>query len=91
MNKKINTLIFIAGATVVNMFIIAILLFLFILIISFVLPDDASPVTVQFLFLGAFLLSLVGSFFIYNRIVRFISKRIDMDKYFHPLFRRRKR
>jgi len=91
MNKKINTLIFIAGATVVNMFIIAILLFLFILIISLVLPDDASPVTVQFLFLGAFLLSLVGSFFIYNRIVRFISKRIDMDKYFHPLFRRRKR
>ncbi len=33
--------------------------------------------------------AIIGSFFIYHAIVKMISKRIDMNKYFHPIFNRR--
>jgi hypothetical protein len=32
---------------------------------------------------------MVGSFLIYNQVVRLITRKIDMEKYFLPLFKRR--
>jgi len=64
MNKKLNTALFMIGATVFN------LVLLFVLIV-------------------VFLAAMVGSFLIYNQVVKWIARKIDMEKYFLPLFKRR--
>ena len=37
-----------------------------------------------------FLGSMVGSFLIYNQVIKLVSRKIDMEKYFLPLFKRRR-
>ena len=86
MNKKLNTALFILGATVVNILIMIVLLVIGLAIIARLIPEDGGTGG-QFAFLLVFLLSIAGSFFIYNRVIKLISKKIDMDKYFHPIFR----
>lgn len=86
MNKKVNTALFILGATVVNILIMIILLVIGLAIVARIIPSDAGNGG-QFAFLLVFLLSIAGSFFIYNRVIKLISKKIDMEKYFHPIFK----
>ena len=87
MNKKVNTALFILGATVVNILIMIILLVIGLAILARILPADAQGQGGQIAFMFVFLLAIAGSFFIYNRIIKLISKKIDMDKYFHPIFK----
>jgi hypothetical protein len=37
-----------------------------------------------------FIGSIAASFFIYGRVVKWLQRRIDMEKYFMPLFRRKR-
>ena len=93
MNKKFNSILFLLAATILN---IIILLTIFI-----------STYTLQFTFgsyfpasvntVAAFLLfavSCVLTYFIYKRLITFLSQKIDMKKYFTdfilPLKRREK-
>ena len=85
MNKKVNTALFILGATVVNILVMIILLVIGLAIIARIIPPDGAGG--QFAFLMVFLLSIAGSFFIYNRVIKLVSKKIDMEKYFHPIFK----
>lgn len=91
MNKKANTALFILGATVVNILLMIVLIIIGFAIISAILPAKTNPQLASILFLVVFLASIAGSFFIYHRVIQFLSKRIDMEKYFHPIFKPRKR
>ena len=91
MNKKLNTFLFIIGATVVNLIIMTFFIILVLFLFSYLLPEDINPMLFQVLFLLSFLLSVGGTFFVYHKLIKFISKKMDMDKYFHPIFNPRKR
>jgi hypothetical protein len=91
MNKKTNTALFIVGATVANIILMIILIIIGFAIISALLPQNANGNFASILFLLVFLGSIAGSFFIYHKVIQFISKRVDMEKYFHPIFKPRKR
>ena len=91
MNKKVNTLLFIIGATVVNIVIMGLLFLLGFIIVSRLLPQDVSPNLLLISFMLIFLGSIFGSFFIYHKLIGFLSKKIDMEKYFHPIFKPRKK
>lgn len=89
MNKKVNTLLFILAATIVNLIIMAILAIAGFLLLS-VLPIGGSSGGIKnILMIVVFFGAIVGSFFIYHALVKVISKRVDMDKYFHPIFRKK--
>ena len=89
MNKRLNTLLFILAATVTNLIIMAMLAVGGFLLLS-VLPIGASsPGIKNLLLIVVFFGAIVGSFFIYHALVKAISKRVDMEKYFHPIFKRR--
>jgi hypothetical protein len=82
MNKKLNTALFMIGATVFNLLLLFVLLILgWVLIAALKLPP--------LLLIVVFLAAMVGSFLIYNQVVKFIARKIDMEKYFLPLFKRR--
>ncbi len=90
MNKKTNTALFIIGATLVNMVLIFIFLFVFIILAGILFPNP-SPGLAQVLFLLIFLFAMGASFGIYHLVIKFISKKVDMDRYFHPVFRAKRR
>ena len=91
MNKKVNTVLFILGATVVNIIImLAIFIILFVIYGRLIAPG-LSPEINQIIMLILFVGSIVATYFIYHKLVKFISTKIDMEKYFDPIFRQRKK
>lgn len=89
MNKKINSVLFFIVATAVNILTMAFILFVGMYLVGALLPESAKESMGRFLFVVIFLIAVAGSFFIYNRLIKFISKRIDMGKYFPPIFKSR--
>ena len=90
MNKKVNTVLFLLGATVFNLLIMFLLIVLFLVLISVVFRDSLNPNVFSVLMIVVFVGSIAASFFIYGRFVKWLNRKIDMDKYFMPLFRRKK-
>ncbi|MDR0562129.1 MAG: leader peptide processing enzyme [Spirochaetaceae bacterium] len=86
MNKKTNTLLFVLGATVFNILItlisLAVLMFLYFKLLFPILPENVSVWGLPILLVG----SLGLSFVVYRLILKQIIKRIDMEKYFDPIF-----
>ena len=90
MNKKTNTLLFILGGTVFNI-LITIICFLILLVFYFKLiqpslPESAAGVALPVIFIG----SIVVSFLIYRVVLKIIMKKVNMEKYFDPIFGHRR-
>ncbi|MCL2067942.1 MAG: leader peptide processing enzyme [Treponema sp.] len=90
MNKKTNTLLFILGATLFNMIVTVVSFFL--LIVLFVkyimplLPEEGRLWGVAISFIAA----VIISFFAYRFALKILLKKIQMEKYFVPIFGRKK-
>jgi hypothetical protein len=91
MNKKTNTLLFILGATVFNILVTIIsffvLFFLYSRVLASRLPDEAFIWGSIFVFIGAIVLSFV----VYQGLLKLMIKKVDVNKYFEPIFNRKKR
>jgi membrane associated rhomboid family serine protease len=91
MNKKLNTFLFILGATVVNLLIvIALFLLLLFLFVQFLAPLLAEEVAMWGT-IFTFVVAVALSFIIYQALIKQLTKRIDMNKYFDPIFAPRRR
>jgi len=90
MNKKVNTVLFLLGATVFNLLIMFLLIVLFLVLISAIFRESLNPNVLSVLMIVVFVGSIAAAFFIYGRVVKWLSRKIDMEKYFLPLFRRKK-
>lgn len=86
-NKKLNSVLFIIGATVLNLaLMIALFILLAVLYARFLAPflnQGASQLIIVFIFF----LSVIGSYFFYHLFIKWLSKRVDMEKYFDPIFK----
>jgi hypothetical protein len=86
MNKKVNTLLFILGATVFNILITVVgFVALFLLYARFAaphLPESAAAWGFPVIFIG----SIAISFLVYRVVLKFLLKRVDAEKYFDPIF-----
>jgi len=91
MNKKVNTLLFVLGATVFNIIMMILILTIGLAVISAFAGENIASGTAQILFLLLFVASIAGAFFIYHRAIKILSNKIDMEKYFHPIFSPRKK
>jgi uncharacterized membrane protein (DUF485 family) len=86
MSKKSNTLLFILGATVFN--VLTTIVFLLILLVFYarllapLLPGESAG----WGFPVIFILSFVLSFILYRLILKQVMKKIEMEKYFDPIF-----
>jgi hypothetical protein len=91
MNKKINTILFILGATVFNI-IVTVLSFLLLLILNAkvllkILPQGAQAWSFPLIFIA----SLAISFFVYKFVLGILLKKVNVEKYFDPLIKPRNR
>ena len=90
MSKKTNTLLFMLGATVFNI-LVTILSFLLLLVIysKFFfsrVPESVLPWALPLIFTA----SIIISFLAYRMMMKIIMKKVDLEKYLDPIFRRRK-
>ena len=86
MDRKVNTILFILGATLFNVIIaVASFFLLFIFYINFIMiniPENTRGWGLVIIFIAAILIS----FFVYRAVLKFLLIKIDVDKYFDPLF-----
>ncbi|MDR2972551.1 MAG: hypothetical protein LBU83_11595 [Bacteroidales bacterium] len=89
MNKKVNTLLFVLGATLFNIIVtIACFFALIILYIRFVipsLPEESHAIG----FAPLFMASIVITFLIYRVVLKKLIKKYDFEKYFDNIFVRK--
>jgi membrane protein implicated in regulation of membrane protease activity len=86
MNKKLNTTLFLLGATLFNI-LVTILSFVLLLIIyaRFImphLPDGGQAWAIVLVFIAAIAVSFVA----YRFAMKVLMKKIPVEKYFDPLF-----
>jgi len=91
MNKKVNTVLFILGATIFNI-IITVLSFLLLLILNAnilmkILPQGSQAWSFPLIFIAA----IAISFFVYKLMLGILVKKINVEKYFDPLIKTRYR
>ena len=86
MDKKVNTILFILAGTLFNVIVaVACFILLFILFVNFIVdavPEDARVWVLVFFFIA----SIAASFFAYRGLINFLIKKVDVEKYFDPLF-----
>jgi len=89
MSKKSNTLWFMLAATVLNIVLMLILfLVCFILITRFVEPTSSLVP----LWLGlSFLVSIGGSFWLYSVVIKWMTKRFELEEKLAPLFTKKRK
>ncbi|MGN0906992.1 MAG: leader peptide processing enzyme [Bullifex sp.] len=90
MNKKANSIIFMLIATVVNLILLMIFFILGFVILNFVvsaMPDNAAVVQVGVILV--FVVSIGLSFFVYSKLVNFVTKKFSLEEKLDPLFVRK--
>jgi hypothetical protein len=89
MNKKVNTLLFILAATLFNI-IVSILSFLaFLLLYSRLIAPLLQGSGQEWSFVLILLAAIAASIFVYRIVLKFLLKKVDVEKYFDPLFVKR--
>ena len=90
MNKKTNTLFFVIGATLFNILVTIFFSILLLIFYSSVIypafPESGSVWVMPIIFV----LSIIGSFFVYRLAIKILMKKVDMEKYFDPIFGKRR-
>ena len=91
MSKKTNTLLFILGGTVFNILVTVLSFILLLLIYSKFLYPHIPESIAAWIMPAVFIVSIVVSFLVYRLAVKMIMEKVDMEKYFDPIFTRRSR
>ena len=90
MNKKLNTLLFILGATLFNILVVVVTwLLLTVIFVRFFLalmPDTA----VNWAFSLIFIVAIVVSFIVYRLVLNKLTSKINFEDYFDPIIRGRR-
>ena len=82
--KKRNTAIFMLIATVINIVLMTVFMLIgYILLVRFANPDkpEAGQIWLIVIFIG----SIILAWFVYSRMIKWYTKRVDVNEKFAPL------
>jgi len=86
MNKKVNTLLFILGATLLNIIVtvlcFVLLLLLYVKVLMPLLPGESRAWAFPIMFIVA----IAITFFLYRFALNLLLKKVQIEKYFDPIF-----
>jgi len=91
MNKRLNTVFFILGATLFNILVTVAAFFLLLLVYVNLIRGPLSDGAVSWAIPLIFIAAIIVSFIVYRFSLGILIKKIDMDKYFDPIFHGRRR
>lgn len=90
MNKKLNTFFFLIVGTIVNILVMLLLLISFFYLIRSLFTPETNDSVFKAVTLSAVMLSVFGSYLIYSKIVKFMNKKWDLERWIEPLFNKKK-
>jgi len=89
MNKKVNTILFILGATLFNTVVaivsFLILMFLYARFLLPIIPQSSYNWAFSLIFIAAITISIL----VYRVVLKYFINKIDVEQYFDPLFVKR--
>jgi len=88
MNKKLNTLLFILGATLFNILVVIATALLFVVIFVRFFLSHVPDTAVNWAFSLIFIAAIVVSFIVYRVVLNKLTKKINFEDYFDPIIRR---
>lgn len=88
MNKKTNTTIFMVVATIANLVLIVVFALIGLIIMSKLFPNGSEAGTLfPVALIGlCFILPTVLSWFIYSRVLKLVSKKMNLEDKLAPIF-----
>lgn len=89
MNKKSNTILFMLGATVLNIVLMIVVFILLFWLYGRFIAQSVSPEVTSYVMIGIFIGSIALTYFIYHRFVKWMSNKWNLDDFFDPIFKRR--
>ena len=89
MTKRSRTILFMLGATVVNVVLMILIFVVLFLIYGSLLASRISPEANQIVLIVLFLGSIGLTYFIYHRIIKWMQNKWDLEQYFDPIFSNR--
>jgi len=90
MNKKANSIIFMLIATLVNVLILCLFFIVGMVLVGLYANSNPDSALLPVLIIAVFLVSIVGSFFIYSKVVKLINKKFNLEDKMDPLFSSKK-
>ena len=90
MNKKLNTLFFVLGATVFNILVTVVSFLLLSSVYVWLLMPRISESAAQMGFALVFILSIVASFVVYRAVLNKLLTKIKFEDYFDPILKGRR-
>jgi membrane protein implicated in regulation of membrane protease activity len=91
MNKKTNSLLFVLGGTLFNILITILSFIILWLIYAKFASPELQESTMGWILPILFVAAIIISFLAYRVVVKIIMQKVDMDKYFDPLFGQRRK
>jgi len=89
-NKNLKLALFLLGATVFNV----VLMFVFIIAIYIVtirlMGDNPNAVVLQIVLLVGFIASIVLTFLIYGKLMKWLQAKYNLEQHFPQLFKKRR-
>jgi hypothetical protein len=90
MSSTGRMVLFFIGATVFNIALMVGLIAIFIIAIGLILGGNRSPVLFQALLFAGFVASIVLTFLIYGKVMKWVTVKFKLEKNIPQLFRKKK-
>lgn len=90
MNKNLKLALFLLGATVFNIVLMFVFIIAVFLVASRLMGNNPNPVVFQIVLLVGFIGSIVLTFLIYGKVMKWLQAKYNLEQHFPQLFKKRK-
>ena len=90
MSSTAKMVLFLLAATIFNIGLMLVFVVVIIVLAGLVLGQKANPVVFQIILFVGFIVSIVLTFLIYGKLMKWIQAKYDLEKHIPQLFKRRK-
>jgi len=89
-NKNLKLALFLLGATVFNIVLMFVFIIAVFLVASRLMGNNPNPVVFQIVLLVGFIGSIVLTFLIYGKVMKWLQAKYNLEQHFPQLFKKRK-
>jgi hypothetical protein len=89
-NKNLKLALFLLGATVFNIVLMFVFIIAIFLIASRLMGDNPNPVVFQIVLFVGFIASIVLTFLIYGKVMKWLQAKYNLEQHFPQLFKKKK-
>jgi uncharacterized membrane protein YdbT with pleckstrin-like domain len=89
-NKNLKLALFLIGATVFNIVLMFVFIIVIFLVATRLMGDNPNPVVFQIVLFVGFIASIVLTFLIYGKVMKWLQAKYNLEQHFPQLFKKRK-